>query len=751
MRRYNLYFSLMLFFFGFVLINAQTEDKSFLTIDRIFNSNDFNGEFFTQSRFTDEGKYYTTLERSLEIQRAREIVRYETETGKREVLVSAKLLIPEGQTQPLAISNYIWSTSRNLLLIFTNTARVWRYNTKGDYWVLDLKTGKLQKLGGDAKPSTLMFAKFSPDEKTVAYVREHNIYAESLSDGKITQLTFDGSKTIINGTFDWVYEEELELRDGFRWSPDSKQIAYWQLDASGIGEFYMINNTDSIYSKIIPVQYPKVGTTNSSGKVGVINASGGQTVWMKLIGDPRNNYIARMDWAESSEEIVIQYLNRAQNQNEVMLGNAKTGEVKIVLTEKDEAWIDINDDLHWMKKGKEFTWVSERDGWRHIYLVSRDGKNIKLLTPGNYDVISIQTIDEKKGVIYFIASPDNATQKYLYRVTMDGKGKLEKITPAEFAGTNRYQVSEGGNYAIHTYSAFEKPSITNLIKLPEHKIIKKVVENKQLFETVNNLKKTPAEFLKVDIGNGVELDGYIMKPYNFDPAKKYPVLFYVYTEPAGQTVNDSWGGSGYLWHLMLAQQGYIIASVDNRGTPAPKGREWRKSIYKKIGRLNSSDQAEAVKSLLKRFSFMDADRIGVWGWSGGGSATLNAMFRYPDIYKTGLAVASVPNERLYDTIYQERYMGLLTKDNDAYDLGSPIHHAKNLKGNLLVVHGTGDDNVHYQGAELLFNELIKHNKHFTMMAYPNRSHGIYEGEGTTIHLYNLLTKYLNDNLPAGGK
>ena len=739
--------------FVFVLTQngfTQTEDKSLLTLNRIFNSADFSSDRFGPARFIEGGKFYTTLEASKDAPGGRDIVKYETETGKREVLISAKLLIYEGQTKPMAISNYIWSANRNFLMIYTNTARVWRQNTRGDYYVLNLKTGKLQKIGAFAKPSKLMFAKISPDEQMAAYVCENNIYVENLADGKVTQLTSDGSHTIINGTFDWVYEEELDLRDGFRWSPDSKSIAYWQLDASGVNVFYMINDTDSLYSRVIPVQYPKVGTTNSASKVGVVNIANEKTVWINIPGDPRNNYIARMDWAESSDEIVIQHLNRLQNQNEVMLGNAKTGEVKTIFTEKDSAWIDIHDELMWLKNGKELTWISERDGWRHLYIISRDGKNVKLVTPGNYDVIDLQLVDEKSGYAYFIASPDNATQKYLYRTKLDGKGKLERLTPKEFSGTNTYQISEGANYAIHNYSSANSTPISQLIKLPDHLLIKKVVENKTLAENISVLKKLPTEFFQVDIGGGVMLDGWMMKPFNFDPAKKYPVLFSVYTEPAAQTVVDRWGGD-FLWNTMLTQQGYIVISVDNRGTPSPRGRDWRKSIYKKIGILNSSDQAMAVKALLQKFTFLEADRVGVWGWSGGGSATLNAMFRYSDLYKTGMAVAAVGHEKLYDTIYQERYMGLISVNPEVYDIGSPVTFAKNLKGNLLIVHGTGDDNVHYQGAELVINELIKHNKHFTMMAYPNRSHGIYEGEGTTLHLFTLLTRYLNENLPAGAR
>ncbi len=405
-----------------VIPQEKKEDKSLITLDRLFNTRDFRGERFGPVRFLDNGQGYTSLEKSETVKDARDIIKYDTESGDKEILVSADLLIPEGDTTALSISNYEWSPDKNMLLIFTNTARVWRYNTRGDYWVLNLSTKKLMKLGGDAPESSLMFAKFSPDNKNVAYVSEHNVFVQNLADGKITQLTFDGSKTTINGTFDWVYEEELDDRDGFRWSPDSKYIAYWQLDASGVGEYLMLNTTDSVYSYTIPVQYPKAGTTNSACKVGVVSASGGKTVWMKVPGDPRNNYIARMDWSGNSDEISVQHLNRQQNHLDVMLCDIKTGDTKTVLTETDKAWIDINDDMHWFNDGKNFTWVSERDGWRHVYDVSRDGKNVKLLTPGNFDVIEIETIDFDNGWIYYIASPENPTQRYLFRVSLDGKG-----------------------------------------------------------------------------------------------------------------------------------------------------------------------------------------------------------------------------------------------------------------------------------------------------------------------------------------
>lgn len=738
-----------LFILCFVFINgseAQNTDPGILTLDRIFTDREFTSERFGPARWLDDGTGYTTLEAPADGE-GRDLVKYDPKTGKREILVYARQLVPEGKGKPLRIANYAWSPGGDKLLVFTNTKRVWRQNTRGDYWVLDLSSGGLKQLGAFAKPSTLMFAKFSPDGKKAGYVVENNIYVEDLPTGKVIQLTHDGSKTLINGTFDWVYEEEFFLRDGFRWSPDSRLIAYWQLDASGVREFYLINNTDSLYSYIIPIQYPKVGETLSACRVGVISAGGGETIWMKVKGDPRNNYIARMEWAAGSDEINFQYINRHQNTIKLMLGNAGTGQVNNIYTEKDEAWLDVVDDLVWLNDGKEFTWVSESTGWRHIYVISRDGKTVRPVTHGDFDVISIQNIDEKGGYVHYIASPDNPTQRYLYRVKLYGKSMPERITPVDQSGSHNYQVSPDSKWAIHTFSNTTTQRTIDLISLPKHKPVRMLVDNKELKEKIAQLKIRPVEFFRVDIGDGVKLDGWMIKPYNFDPSKKYPVLFYIYGEPAGQTVQDR---PPSLWHLMLSQKGYIIISVDNRGTPAPRGRDWRKCVYMQIGILSSADQAKAAK-IISKWDFVDENRIAIWGWSGGGSGTLNAILRYPDIYHTGMSVAPVPDQRYYDAIYQERYMRTPEENPEGFEKGSPVTFAKNLKGNLLIVHGTGDDNVHYQGTETLINKLIKYNKHFTMMAYPNRSHGIYEGKGTTRHLYGLLTRYLLQNMPPGPK
>ncbi len=741
-------FILFFLFITSVTYSQTNTAPSLLTIDRIYASSEFRMDYFGQARWIEEGAAYTTLERSEDYKGASNIVRFETVSGEKSTLISAKQLIPINKEKPISVSNYIWSNNKTQLLIFTNTKRVWRYNTKGDYWVFNLKDGTLQQIGKDLPESTLMFAKFSPNDKQVAYVSKHNIYVEDIGSQKITQLTHDGSETLINGTFDWAYEEEFSCRDGFRWSPDGKHIAYWQIDAKDIRNFLMTNTTDSIYSYNIPVQYPKVGEDPSACKIGVVATSGGKTKWMNIPGDDKQNYLPRMKWMEDSQYLITEQINRKQNEINLWQTNIKNGSATSIYKEEDEAWIDAiePDDWLWLNEGKEFTWTSEKDGWRNLYRISKDGKKSALISEGKYDVISIQEIDKKGGWCYFIASPDNATQRYLYRLPLYKPGKAERLSPLKQSGTHSYQIAPGGKYAFHTFSNLNNPPVKTLISLPDHKVVHKLIDNEAYRKKYQALKTGNKEFFKVTTADGVEMDGYMITPPDFDQNKKYPVIFYVYGEPAGQTAKDSWQSN--LWHVMLSQKGYIVITMDNRGTPSPKGRAWRKSIYRKIGVINSNDQAMAAKEVMK-WKFVDADRIGVWGWSGGGSMTLNLLFRYPEIYKTGISVAPVANQLYYDNIYQERYMGVPWENKEDFIEGSPITYAKNLEGNLLLIHGTGDDNVHYQNAEVLINELILHNKQFQVMPYPNRSHGIYEGENTRRHLYTLMTNYFLSNLKPG--
>ena len=735
-------FSLVLYFSLATWVNGQDGSRA-LTLEDIYKNNSYPTSYYRSVRWLEDSKNYTTLENNPD-RRCSEVIRYNAKSGERTVLVGADQLVPQGESDPLRIRDYIWSADNSKLLLFTNTQRVWRYHTRGDYWVLDLETGSLVRLGRSLPVSSLMFAKFSPDASRVAYVSAHNIYVEELGSTSITQLTEDGGDRFVNGTFDWVYEEEFACRDGFRWSNDGEKIVYWHSDTEGTGTFYLINNLDSIYSQPMPFPYPKVGTTNSAVKIGVVSASGGDTHWFEIPGDPRNHYLVRMEVVPEADEVIIQQLNRLQNTNKVWIGNLESMSLENILTETDDAFLDVHDDLVWLESNKFFTWTSERDGWRHLYRISRDGKEISPVTSGEFDVVELVSINPRSGFVYYIACPDNFTQRYLYRSRLDGKGKPERISPAEQSGQHSYLMSGDAKYALHTFQNAVTPPVISLVDLKSHKVLRTMENNQGIKEQMTGLGLPPKEFFKVDIGE-VMLDAWMIKPAGFDPGKAYPVIFYVYGEPAGSTVQDSWGG-GDLWHQYLAQQGDVIISVDNRGTNVPRGRAWRKSIYEQIGVLAGKDQAAAAQKILSTHPFLDPDRVGIWGWSGGGSMTLNCMFRYPMIYKTGIAIAFISHQKLYDTAYQERYMGLPGGNKEGYREGSPITHASGLEGKLLLIHGTADDNVHYQSFEMLVDELIKQDKLFDMMAYPMRTHAIRERENTSLHLRRTMAKYWKENL-----
>ena len=690
-----------------------------------------------------------------------EIVQYTLPGNTKKTLVSKQQLTPAGQSDPLAFRSYSFSQDGKKILIFTNTKKVWRIRTRGDYWVLNLEDNSLKKLGASRPEASLMFAKFSPDGTKVAYVSDYNIYVEDLASSTIKPLTTDGNRKFINGTFDWVYEEEFACRDGIRWSPDSKAIAYWQIDARQTRDFYMINNTDSVYSIINPVEYPKAGEDPSACRIGVVDIASAKTTWMKIEGDPRQHYIVRLEYIPGTADLLLQQLNRKQNESKLIRCQPTTGNATVINIETDKAWVDVytpagtenayavdfKHNFDWLSGGKEILWPSEKDGWRHLYRIATDGKKESLITPGDFDVIAVKNIDEKNGLVYFLASPANATQKYLYKIKLDAKSKGELVTPAGLSGTHNYNISPNGKYAQHTFTnSYTKPG-KELIDLTKHTPL---IEKESIAANLPSLQeKNVTEFFKVKTEDGVEMDGWMVKPSNFDPSKKYPVVFYVYTEPWGQNVTDTYQvAENSLYQGDYREDGYIYISLDNRGTPVPKGAAWRKSIYKKVGIVNIRDQAMGAKEILK-WPFVDPDRVAVWGWSGGGSATLNLMFQYPEIYKTGIAIAAVANQLTYDNIYQERYMGLPQESMEDYVKGSPMTYAGNLKGNLLYIHGTGDDNVHFQNAEMLLNELIKHNKKFQYMAYPNRTHSISEGKGTSEHLSTLFTDYLKEHCPPG--
>ena len=718
-------------------LQAQPE----LTLEDIYVKGTFRARGVPQPTWMEDGRSYSALTE-------KGLVRVDAATLAETVIVPQAAFVPEGAARPLRVEDYTWSEDKTKLVIYTNSRRVWRRNTRGDYWLLDVAAGSVRQLGKGLEPSRMMYGKLSPAGDRFAYVYYNNLYVEDVATGERRQLTFDGGDVMVNGNFDWVYEEELSCYDGWRWSPDGRKIAYWHSDTGGTGTFLMIDNIDSLYSFTIPLPYPKAGTTNSAVKVGVVDVETARTGWFPVPGDPRENYIARMEFVPGTDEVMIQQLNRLQNTNTVYYGNVNTLELTPFYEDHDEAFLNVHDNIVWLDGNKYFTWTSEKDGWRHLYRVTRDGKKETLVTKGDFDVINVLRIDPKGGFVYYMASPESAVEQYLYRSRLDGKGAAERVTPRGFTGTYSYNISPGAKYALCSFSNHETPRVYEMVSLPDHKTVRRLEDNAALKAVYDSYGFRTREYFQVDIGEAV-LDGWMIKPRDFDPSKKYPVIFHIYGEPASSTVQDSW--SGDYWNQLLAQQGYIVASIDPRGTNNPKGREWRKCIYGKVGILAMADHAKAVRLAEEMFPFMDPERVGVWGWSGGGSSTAHLMFEHPDIYSVGIAVAGVYSQRLYDSIYQERYMGLPSTNPDGYREGSPITHAAGLRGDLLLIHGTGDDNVHYQSLEMLVNELVRQGKMFSMMSYPMRTHGISERENTTMHLYRTMLKYWLEHLPAGGR
>ena len=750
MKRLFITFSICILVIGNGFLKSQDiADSKLLTIDRIFNSNEFTQERPPVVQWIENGASYVRVEKSANTEGAYELVKYSVDPYRRTIFVSAESLTVN--SKPIVIENFTLSGDGSKVLIFTNSSRVWRTNTKGDFWVYDLAANSLRQIGKQFKSSSLMFAKFDPGNKYVAYVHDFNIYIEDFESGVVTQLTRDGNGKIINGTFDWVYEEEFGKRDGFSWSPDGKSIAFWQLDASQIGTYFMINNTDSVYSKIIPVQYPKVGQEPSAARVGLISLSDAKVRWINVEGGMKENYIPGLQWV-NQDLLLIQQINRKQNQLTIWTFKPSADLLSKKYTEKDSTWVDIeypdissniwgNNDLVLSDKGNSFLRMSETDGWRHVFKIDINTGDKILLTPGDFDVASLLGTSKKE--IYFIASPSNSMQRYLFSAELNGKGIVKRITPESFSGVNNYNIAPDGIFAVHIHQSAVEPQTSEIITLPAHKTVRMLSDNHLYKEKLKSIALPETRFLKVRTEDGIDMDVRMIMPLDFNPSLKYPVLFQVYGEPWGQMATDT---QSDLWNIMLAQKGYVIVNMDPRGTPCLKGSNWRKSIYRKIGVLNSRDQAMGAREILK-LGFVDSTRTAVWGWSGGGSMTLNLMFRYPGIFKTGMAVAAVANQLLYDNIYQERYMGLPQENMEDFINGSPVTYAKNLRGNLLIIQGTGDDNVHYQNTEVVVNELIKQNKQFQMMAYPNRSHGIYEGENTRRHLYTLLTNYLVSHTP----
>lgn len=701
-----------------------------LTVESIYASNEFRTQGAGLDFHTD-GENVLVFERS---DTATDVWLEGIRTGEREQLIEGRLLVPAGATAPILIEDIDFSTDRSHALIFTNSERVWRLNTLGEYYVYDLEQRTLTPVS--VTGGKQMFAKLSPDASTVGFVRDNNLFVTDLRTGTEKQLTFDGSEDIINGTSDWVYEEELDLRDAWRWSPDGRAIAYWRFDQSPIETFYMIDELGGQYAEPIPLRYPKAGTENSSVQVRVVEVASGATKTITQVDG--NSYIPRVDWAESPHELVIQRLNRPQNRLEVLLADVRSGELRTVFVETDDAWVDVDDDLIWLDDGRRFLWTSERDGYNHVYLYDRNGSVLRQLTDGDWDVLSVLGADERRGWLYYTSAQPTPMERQLFRVRLDGS-RTERLTKE--SGSHSIAMSPDYSYYVDTWSQAGVPPTTRLFST-DGRLSRVLAENANLAQKLERMKLQRPEFFQFQTTDGVTLNGYIIKPPDFNPNRRYAALLYVYGGPGSQTVTDAWGGSRYLWHQLLAERGILVVSVDNRGTGA-RGRDFKKITYLNLGEYETRDQAEAAR-YLGTLPYVDASRIGIWGWSYGGYMTALSMMN-SDRFAAGVSVAPVSDWKLYDTIYTERFMRTPADNPDGYRESSAIEKAGQLEGELLVVHGTGDDNVHFQNTTQLINALQAENEQFDMMIYPNRTHSI-SGGNTTVHLFNKITSWLLENL-----
>jgi len=702
-----------------------------LTVHTIWGSPEFVSDL-VDIVWTSDGKAYTAIEENASGNT--DLYRVDALTGTKALVVRGADLVPPGAVKPVAIEQYQFSGDGSKLLIFTNSARVWRENTKGTFFVWDLTARRLNPVS--TRSGYQQFAKFSPDGRRVAFVRDNNIYVTDLATGDETAVTRDGGENVINGTSDWVYEEELNLRDAFRWGPDGRRIAFWRLDQTAIRPFYLLNQ-DSLYPSLVPVRYPKAGTPNSQVKIGVVEISTGRTSWIEL-GLDKDIYVAAMDFADAPDQLWLTRLNRHQNRLDLLMADATSGAARVIMTDADSAWVDANQP-RWIDGGKQFLFVSERDGNDQIYLFDRSGSLVRRVTPGGWDVQDVYGVDEKSRILYFSGAIDGPLGRQLLRVGLDGKG-LARISTDP--GTHSAAFAPTFALYVETYSQAGVPPVQTL-RRSDGTLVRTVANNAKLREQVSGLGLNRPEFITVKTPEGVELNAWIIKPKGFDPARRYPLLMNVYGGPGSQTVTDSWGGANYLWHEMLAQEGYLVASVDNRGTGG-RGAKFMKLTYLHLGRYESTDQIAAARWFAAQ-PYVNPDRIGIWGWSYGGYMTSLSMFRGAGVFKAALAVAPVTDWRFYDTIYTERYMRTPQENAAGYDEGAPLTYADSLRGSFLLVHGTGDDNVHFQNSERLVERLEAANKPFDMRIYPNKTHSI-AGGTTRENLYGLLTSWLKAHL-----
>jgi dipeptidyl-peptidase 4 len=581
----------------------------------------------------------------------------------------------------------------------------------------------------------------SPDGSSVLEFRDRNLFVRDLESGQRSQLTKRSD------------EQDVRYLDPV-WSPDGKYVVFVESDSTNVRQRPVLVPDDPSYPGIQNHRFARVGEKLAELRVGVVDADGKNKQWLPIESPEEGFYLGQVEWAGNSEEVLVEKLSRFRDEREFLLVNID-GNVKQIYHESNAAWAvgsqGKNSGLTWIRDGKAFVVVSEKDGWRHAFLWSREGNQISLLTPGEYDVIDRAVVDEDGGWYYFYASPQNGTQKYLYRVPLDGSGTLERITPEDQRGTHDYDFSPDAKWAFHTFSTLDSPPIVELVKLSGHRVVRVQEDNSVLREKMKEVVSHPTEFLRLDIGDGISMDAWMIKPKDFDETKKYPVFIYVYGEPYAQTVLDNWGAAQIDFHRVVADLGYLVVSIDNRGTPAPKGAAWRRSIFGSLGPLSTEEQEAGIRELGRMRPYVDLSRVGIWGWSGGGSNTLNAMFRKPDSYHVGIAVVPKPQPHLYNAWFQEIYMRTREVNADGYERAAAINYADGLKGKLLIITGSGETNTHIQIIEGLVDRLIEIGKPFDYMVYPNRDHGLREGPGTLVHVRMLIIRYLLEHLPAGAR
>ncbi|MFN4121750.1 MAG: S9 family peptidase [Flavobacteriales bacterium] len=722
---------IILLIFQVSLTQELMAQKNKLTLEEVWASAKFRPEFVFGIKSMNDGEHYSVLEFG---QQSVSLEKYSYRTGEKvgSIFNSSKASAPGGAS--LMFDSYIFSRDESKLLVPTASEQIYRYSSKADYMIIDIKTGKVTPVGEKKQ----LDAEFSPDGNHVAFVMDNNLYVKNLLNGQTTQITADGKMNhIINGAPDWVYEEEFALKKGFYWSADSKKIAFFRFDESEVKEFLM-PTYGTIYPGEYRFKYPKAGEKNAIVSIHVFDLDTKSRLEIPTAKTPEN-YIPRIYWSPDNQSLMILRINRHQNHLEFLLADSRSGNVKLVLEEKSETYVEVNDDFRWLQGGKQFLISSEKDGYNHIYLYDINGKQMRQVTAGPWDVLSVDGVNEKEGWVYYHSAEMSPKEKHAYAVRLNGKGK-KLLTPER--GTHTVEYSEGFKYYINQRSDANSPFIFELYDGKGVKI-RTIKDNADLSAKLKSYDLSPKTFFSFTNSVGIELNGWMIKPTGFDPSKKYPVLMYVYGGPGHNTVNDAWEGSNYLWHQYMAQNGYLIVSIDNRGT-GKRGAAFKKSTYLQLGKVETEDQIDGAKYLAS-LPYVDADRIAIQGWSYGGYMSSLCITKGAAFFKLAIAIAPVTNWRFYDTIYTERYMRTPDENADGYDNNSPINHVDKLKGKYLLIHGTADDNVHFQNAVEMAASLIKNNKQFDTMFYPDKNHGIYGGV-TRLHLYTLITNYVNTHL-----